>query len=81
MRSISILRTRAIPTDADRELAGAKRSDPMQSGYAVQRGTVRFLGPFLEHRLADALSRLFCGPGELTCSIIGMSLAVAHRDT
>ena len=34
--------------DADRELAGAKRSDPMRLGYAVQLGTVRFLGTFLE---------------------------------
>jgi TnpA family transposase len=34
--------------DADRELAGTKRSDPMRLGYAVQLGTVRFLGTFLD---------------------------------
>ncbi len=34
--------------DADRELAGAKRSDLMRLGYAVQLGTVRFLGTFPE---------------------------------
>ena len=34
--------------DADRDLAGTKRSDPMRLGYAVQLGTVRFLGTFLE---------------------------------
>lgn len=34
--------------DADREVIGAKRWDHMRLGYAVQLGTVRFLGAFIE---------------------------------
>ncbi len=49
--------------DADRELAGPKRSDPMRLGYAVQLGTLRFLGTFLED-LADV-------PPEVTCDLAG----------
>jgi TnpA family transposase len=38
--------------DADRELAGAKRWDHMRLGFAVQLGTVRFLGAFLDEPAA-----------------------------
>ena len=38
--------------DADRELAGIKRWDHMRLGFAVQLGTVRFLGAFLEEPVA-----------------------------
>jgi TnpA family transposase len=38
--------------DADRELAGAKRWDHMRLGFAVQLGTVRFLGSFLDEPAA-----------------------------
>ena len=38
--------------DADRELAGTKRWDHMRLGFAVQLGTVRFLGAFLDEPAA-----------------------------
>ena len=41
--------------DADRELAGTKRWDHMRLGFAVQLGTVRFLGAFLDEPAAVPL--------------------------
>ena len=38
--------------DADRELAGTKRGEHMRLGFAVQLGTVRFLGAFLDEPAA-----------------------------
>ena len=38
--------------DADRELVGTKRWDHMRLGFAVQLGTVRFLGAFLDEPAA-----------------------------
>jgi hypothetical protein len=50
--------------DADRELAAAKRWDHMRLGFAVQLGTVRFLGTFLDD------------PVEVPAGVVG---DLAHR--
>src|SRR5208337_3828302 len=55
--------------DADREVIGAKRWDHMRLGFAVQLGTVRFLGTFLDEPTV-------CQPASLPTSPVSSTLPI-----